>query len=83
MLAERDIELVRANNPGPLTLSGTNTWLVGRDPCWVVDPGPDLDDHLDAILPAAEPRAGAGRIVPTHPPGPHGGLASAGTRATM
>lgn len=77
MLAERDIELVRANNPGPLTLSGTNTWLVGRDPCWVVDPGPDLDDHLDAILAAAELRGGVGGIVITHDHGDHGDLAAA------
>ena len=26
--------------PGPVHAAGTNTWLVGRDPCWVVDPGP-------------------------------------------
>ena len=44
--ADAGILRVRARNPGPLTLSGTNTWLVGRDPAWVVDPGPLMDEHL-------------------------------------
>ena len=35
-----DIGLITADNPGPFTLRGTNTWLVGRNPCFVVDPGP-------------------------------------------
>ena len=52
-LAGLDIAQVQADNPGPFTLQGTNTWLVGRDPCWVVDPGPALDAHVDAVL--AEP----------------------------
>jgi glyoxylase-like metal-dependent hydrolase (beta-lactamase superfamily II) len=55
------IELVRADNPGPLTLSGTNTWLVGG---WVIDPGPALDDHLDAVAVAA--RGGLEGIALTH-----------------
>lgn len=57
---------VRADNPGPLTLSGTNTWLIGRDPCWVVDPGPQLPAHLDAVTAEAERRGGAGGIAVTH-----------------
>ncbi len=42
--------LVRADNPGPMTLSGTNTWVLavsGRRV--VVDPGPLLDDHLTRV----------------------------------
>lgn len=66
-----DIELVRAGNPGPFTLEGTNTWLVGRDPCWIVDPGPDLAAHLDAVAHAADTRGGAGGIVLTHDHGDH------------
>jgi glyoxylase-like metal-dependent hydrolase (beta-lactamase superfamily II) len=37
---------VRAANPSALTLDGTNTYIVER---WVVDPGPALPAHLDAI----------------------------------
>ena len=48
-LAEHGVALVRADNPSALTLSGTNTWIVGR---WVIDPGPALDAHLDAVAEA-------------------------------
>jgi glyoxylase-like metal-dependent hydrolase (beta-lactamase superfamily II) len=61
-----DVLLVRAANPSPYTLSGTNTWIVGRDPAWVVDPGPALDDHLDAVAAAVDARGGAGGIALTH-----------------
>ncbi|HEU4658190.1 MAG TPA: MBL fold metallo-hydrolase [Capillimicrobium sp.] len=66
MIAGVDVALVRAANPGPLTLTGTNTWLFGRDPCWIVDPGPALDEHLDAVAAEAAARGGAGGIAITH-----------------
>jgi glyoxylase-like metal-dependent hydrolase (beta-lactamase superfamily II) len=50
---------VRAPNPSPLTLDGTNTYVVEG---WVVDPGPDDPSHLDAVL-AVAPVEG---IVLTH-----------------
>ena len=65
-LAEFDVGLVRADNPGPFTLSGTNTWLVGRDPTWVVDPGPALEAHVGAVLTEAQRRGGVGGIALTH-----------------
>jgi glyoxylase-like metal-dependent hydrolase (beta-lactamase superfamily II) len=65
-LAAHGVAHVRAANPGPLTLSGTNTWIVGRDPAWIVDPGPALEDHLDAVAAEAAARGGAGGIVLTH-----------------
>jgi glyoxylase-like metal-dependent hydrolase (beta-lactamase superfamily II) len=57
---------IRAANPGPFTLSGTNSWIVGRDPAWLVDPGPALDEHLAALTEEIERRGGLGGIVLTH-----------------
>jgi glyoxylase-like metal-dependent hydrolase (beta-lactamase superfamily II) len=71
VLQRHDIALVRAGNPGPLTYTGTNTWIVGRDPCWVVDPGPALDAHVDAVLAEAARRGGVGGIALTHDHGDH------------
>jgi glyoxylase-like metal-dependent hydrolase (beta-lactamase superfamily II) len=52
---------VRAANPSPLTLDGTNTYVVGR---WVVDPGPADPAHIEAVLRAAS--EGVEGIVLTH-----------------
>jgi glyoxylase-like metal-dependent hydrolase (beta-lactamase superfamily II) len=57
---------LRAPNPGPLTLSGTNTWVIGHDPAWVIDPGPAIAEHLEALLAALQQRGGLGGIAITH-----------------
>jgi glyoxylase-like metal-dependent hydrolase (beta-lactamase superfamily II) len=72
-----DVALVHADNPGPFTLTGTNTWIVGRDPCWIVDPGPDLDEHVEHVLAEAARRGGAAGIALTHDHGDHAGAAVA------
>lgn len=50
MPSPKGVIRVRADNPSALTLDGTNTYIVGG---WVVDPGPVLPSHLDAISRAA------------------------------
>lgn len=77
-----DWSLVRADNPGPFTLSGTNTWLVDRDPCWIVDPGPALDAHVEAVAAEAERLGGATGIVLTHGHADHAGAVDAVAAAT-
>ena len=52
---------VRAPNPAPLTLDGTNTYVVGS---WVVDPGPADEGHLAAVRAAAPD--GIEGVVLTH-----------------
>ena len=60
------VERVRADNPGPLTLSGTNTWVVGRNPAYVIDPGPALPAHVDRVAAAVRARGGLAAILLTH-----------------
>jgi glyoxylase-like metal-dependent hydrolase (beta-lactamase superfamily II) len=66
LLKGYDILRLRAPNPGAFTLSGTNTWVVGRRPAWVVDPGPLIDSHFERLCAAIESRGGLGGIALTH-----------------
>lgn len=62
----QDIVGIRAANPGLFTLSGTNSWIVGRDPVWLVDPGPALEEHISALAGELDRRGGLGGIALTH-----------------
>src|SRR6201995_3117091 len=66
LFRDHDTLRLRAPNPSPLTLTGTNTWVVGRRPAWVVDPGPLIDAHLQRLMSAIESRGGLGGVVLTH-----------------
>ncbi len=65
-LPGRDAVGIRADNPGPLTLAGTNTWIYGREPAWLIDPGPALPEHLDAVSEELDERGGLGAVLLTH-----------------
>src|SRR5687767_4680565 len=73
MTAERLDELttvVLAPNPSPMTLDGTNTYLLGAQGAGevvVVDPGPDLPEHRAAVQAAASALdASIAAVVFTH-----------------
>lgn len=55
---------VLAPNPSWETGPGTNTYLVGRERLSVIDPGPDMPEHVEAILRHAGDRLA--RILVTH-----------------
>lgn len=68
--------VVIAANPGPFTLDGTRTYIVGREVVAVIDPGPDDPVHLRALRDAG---AGARRVtvLVTHDHADHSGCARA------
>lgn len=48
-LLEPGIARILAHNPSAFTYYGTQTYLLGEDELAVVDPGPDVSEHLDAL----------------------------------
>jgi glyoxylase-like metal-dependent hydrolase (beta-lactamase superfamily II) len=79
------IRRVVANNPGPFTFRGTGTYIVGRGEVAVIDPGPDLPEHLAAILAAVDAER-VSHILVTHHHADHSPLArplAAETGATI
>lgn len=64
-----EIHCLRAPNAGPMTLDGTNTYVVrDGDQVWVVDPGPRDPAHLEAVLDAVGVGRGcrAAAVLVTH-----------------
>jgi len=79
------IRRVVADNPGPFTFKGTGTYIVGKGEVAVIDPGPDLPEHLAAILKAVEGER-VTHILITHHHSDHSPLAGplkAATGATI
>ena len=59
------IRRVIANNPSPFTFHGTGTYILGTGSVAVIDPGPDDEEHIDAIL-ACLPGETISHILVTH-----------------
>jgi glyoxylase-like metal-dependent hydrolase (beta-lactamase superfamily II) len=59
------VQRVVAENPSPFTFHGTGTFIVGTDTVAVIDPGPVIDSHIDAIMKAVAGRT-VSHILVTH-----------------
>ncbi len=69
------IRRVIAQNPGPFTFHGTGTYIVGTGEVAVIDPGPALAEHLEALL-AAIAGETVKAILITHDHADHAPLAA-------
>lgn len=69
------IRRIVAPNPSPMTFHGTNTYLLGDRQIAVIDPGPNQDDHLTAIINALPQGAAIKHILVTHAHYDHSELA--------
>ncbi len=65
-----------AANPGPMTFSGTCTYVVGSGDVAIIDPGPDLPDHVAALLHALRHET-VSHILVTHTHRDHSAAAAA------
>ncbi|MBR9764172.1 MAG: MBL fold metallo-hydrolase [Rhodobacteraceae bacterium] len=76
------VRRILAPNPSPFTGPGTNTYLVGQTALAVIDPGPDMAIHLQAILKALRPGQHISHILVTHAHADHAPLARALSQGT-
>ncbi|MDO5605755.1 MAG: MBL fold metallo-hydrolase [Paracoccus sp. (in: a-proteobacteria)] len=74
------LRMILAPNPSPLTGPGTNSFLLGRESVAVIDPGPDLPAHVDALIAAGDGRIS--HIFVTHAHLDHSAAAPALARAS-
>lgn len=81
-LLEPGLRRITAPNPSPMTLHGTNTFLVGTHDIAVIDPGPTSEPHLRAILAAIGPGQRVTHILVTHSHLDHSPLARPLAEAT-
>ena len=75
------IRRITCNNPGPFTFKGTNTFIVGRGNVAIIDPGPDDEAHLAAVLNAVRGET-VSHILVTHTHMDHSPLAAKLAAAT-
>ena len=76
------VRRVLAQNPGPFTAWGSGTYLLGHGDVAIIDPGPDLASHVEALLDATKGER-VSHIVVTHPHLDHNGAVEALRQATL
>jgi glyoxylase-like metal-dependent hydrolase (beta-lactamase superfamily II) len=79
---EPGLRRVLAPNPSPMTLHGTNSYILGEGRVAVIDPGPADPGHMAALLAALTPGETVGWIVVTHAHLDHSPLAQPLAAAT-
>ncbi len=70
-----DLRVVTAPNAGPMTFTGSRSYLLGRGAVALIDPGPDDAEHFAALLAALEPGERISHVFVTHAHLDHSGLA--------
>ena len=75
-MLEAGLQQVLAPNPSPMTLHGTNTYLIGQSEIAVIDPGPAIPAHLEAIMAAIPAGGRITHILVTHSHLDHSPLAA-------
>lgn len=75
------VRRIIANNPGPYTYTGSGTYIIGEGDVAVIDPGPDDDAHLKALIAELEGER-VSHILITHTHRDHCGLAMKFAAAT-
>lgn len=75
------IRRVLADNPGPFTFKGTSSFIIGHGQVAIIDPGPDDDAHLSALLATVRGET-VSHILVTHSHMDHSPLAPRLKRAT-
>lgn len=74
-----DLTVLCADNPGPMTLDGTRSYLLGRERLVIVDPGPDRPGQLDALAGVVKGRDVV-FVLLTHAHADHAGVAAGAVR---
>lgn len=69
------LRVLVADNPGPLTLDGTRTWIVGTSRPVILDPGPEAPERVERVVGAVRGRR-AEAVCLTHAHPDHAGCAA-------
>ena len=61
-----NLKRIIAPNPSPMTFWGTNTYILGTNELAIIDPGPAVQSHFDAIMSSLNKNQSITHILITH-----------------